>query len=261
MRINNDSKKYPELKVSHVVSISIVLVVFIIGFSNIPVSHSVLTYSMLVSVNPQKDPIMQGEYPTIVGSVKDQAYRPVPDATVFILFGSEAVTTTTDNQGNFKYKSAILQTPGTYEIDITVTKSGYIKQLAKSTYTVTPYSTTQTTSANTTTAITNTISGLPVFVGNYTVYLGKVAQWNLETTCFVDFSDKYVRFLKTCDLYNLNPQDFKIDQKVISMVTVIQYDGTYRLFPQNVYNKAYYLGNDTARNFVATTWQSYVAPQ
>jgi hypothetical protein len=248
------------LKVSHIVSISVVLAIFIIGFSNIPVSHSILTYSMLVSVNPQKDPIMQGEYVVIVGNVKDQAYRPIHDATVFILFGSEAVTTTTDNQGNFKYKSAILQTPGTYEIDVTVTKSGYIKQLAKTTYTIKPYSTTKTTSANTTTAITNTITGLPVSAGDYTVYLGKVAQWNLETTCFVDFSDKYVRFLKTCDLYNLNPQDFKIDQKVISMVTVIEYNGTYRLFPQNVYNEAYYLGNDTASDFAAKTWQSYVAP-
>jgi hypothetical protein len=235
--------------------------VFIIGFSNIPVSHSVLTYSMIVSVNPQNDTIMEGEYPVIVGSVKDQAYRPVPDATVFILFGTEAVTTTTDSKGNFMYKSAILQDPGTYEIDVTVTKSGYIKQLAKSTYTIKEYSITETTSANTTTAITNTITGLPVIAGNYTVYLGKVAQWNLETTCFVDFSDKYVRFLKTCDLYNLNPQDFKIDQKVISMVTVIQYGDTYRLFPQNVYNKAYYLGNDAAENFVSSTWQSYVAPQ
>lgn len=216
---------------------------------------------MLVSVNPQKNPLMPGEFPVIVGNVKDQAYRPVPDATVFILFGSEAVTTTTDNKGNFKYTSAILQDPGTYEIDVTVTKSGYIKQLAKSTYTIKTYSTTKITPANTTTAIANTITGLPVFAGNYTVYLGKVAQWNLESTCFVDFSDKYMRFLKTCDLYNLNPQDFKIDQKVISMVTVIQHDDTYRLFPQSVYNKAFYLGNDTARNFVATTWQSYVAPQ
>lgn len=248
------------MKVTHIVSITVVLAVFVIGFSNIPISHSVLTYSMLVSVKPLKDPIMQGEYPVIVGNVIDQAYRPVPNANVFIIFGSEAVTTTTDNQGNFKYQSAIPETPGTYEIDVTVTKSGYIKQLATSTYTVNPYPTTKTTLANTTTAITNTISGLPVSAGNYTVYLGKVAQWNLETTCFVDFSDKYMRFLKTCDLYNLDPQDFKMDQKVIPMVTVIQYNGTYRLFPENVYNEAYYLGNDTTSNFAATTWQSYVAP-
>lgn len=249
------------MKATHIISLSLVLAVFVIGFSNIPVSHSVLTYNMLVIVKPQKDPIMQGDHVVIVGSVTDQAYKPVPNANVFILFGSKAVTTTTDNQGNFKYQSATSETPGTYEIDVTVTKLGYIKQLAKTTYTVKPYPTTKTTSANTTTSISNTITGLPVSAGNYTVYLGKVAQWNLETTCFVDFSDKYMRFLKTCDLYNMNPQDFKVDQKVISMVTVIQYGDTYRLFPQDVYNKAYYMGNNAASNFAASTWQSYVAPK
>lgn len=215
---------------------------------------------MLVSVKPQKDPITQGDFPVIVGNVTDQAYRPVANANVFIIFGSEAVTTTTDNSGKFRYQSAIPGTPGTYEIDVTVTKPGYVKQIATSAFTVDPYPTTKTTIANTTTSITNTISGLPVLAGNYTVYLGKVAQWNLETTCFVDFSDKYLRFLRTCDLYNLEPQDFKIDQPVIPLVTVIQYNGTYRLFSDNVYSEAYYLGNDTAENFVAAKWQSYVAP-
>lgn len=236
-------------------------IVAIIGFSSIQASHSVLTYSMLVNVKPLKDPIMQGEYPVIVGNVTDQAYRPVADAQVFIIFGSEAVTTTTDNQGQFEYKSAIPATPGTYEIDVTVTKQGYIKQLASSVYTVDPYTSTMTTSANTTTSLTNTITGLPVNAGNFTVYMGKVEHWNLETTCFVDFSDKYVRFLKTCDLYNLDPQDFKIDQNVIPIVTVIEYNGTYRLFPDQVYSEAYYLGNDTATNFINATWNSYLPPK
>ena len=215
---------------------------------------------MLVSVAPEKDPIMQGDYPVIVGNVTDQAYKPVPNANVFIIFGSEAVTTTTGADGKFRYQSAKSATPGTYEIDVTVTKPGYLKQLATSVYTVNPYPTTMTTPANTTVPVTYTISGLPVSAGNYTVYLGKVAQWNLETTCFVDFSDKYMRFLKTCGLYNLDPEDCKIDQKVIPMVSVIQYNGTYRLFPENVYHEAYYLGNDTAESFVEGTWQSYVPP-
>ena len=237
------------------------LVIAILGFSNIPTSHSLLTYSMLVSVKPQVDPIMQGQFPVIVGNVTDQAYKPVSNANVFIIFGSEAVTTTTDSDGKFKYQSAIPATTGTYEIDVTVTKPGYIKQLADSAYTVYPYPTTKSTPANTTVALSNTITGLPVSAGNYTVYLGKVSQWNLETTCFVDFADKYMRFLHTCDLYNLDRQDFKFDQKVIPMVTVIEYNGTYRLFPDNVYNEAYYLGNDTSSNFAALTWQSYVAPK
>ncbi|MGI0047184.1 MAG: carboxypeptidase-like regulatory domain-containing protein [Nitrosotalea sp.] len=248
------------MKKVHAISVSVVLMIFVIAFSNIQVSHSVLTYSMLVSVKPQTDPIMQGDYPVITGNVTDQAYQPVADATALILFGNEAVTTTTDNQGEFTYTSAIPATPGTYEVDVTVTKEGYIKQMASSTYTVNPYPTTMNTYANVTTAMTNTISGLPVSAGNYTVFLGKVAQWNLETTCFVDFSDKYLRFLKTCDLYNLAPEDFQIDQQVIPMVTVIQYNDTYRLFPESIYDKAYYLGNETSSGFIAETWQNYTAP-
>ncbi len=248
------------MKRTHLAIIPIVFVLFVIAFSSIQTSHSVLTYKMLVTVKPERDPIMQGEYPVIVGTVTDEAYKGVSNAKVFILFGSEAVTTTTDDQGNFRYQSAIPATPGTFEIDVTVTKNGYIKQLASSTYTVTPYPTTMKTIANVTTSVTNLISGLPVIAGNYTVYLGKVAQWNLETTCFVDFGDKYMRFLKTCDLYSMDPQDFQIDQKVIPMVTVIQYNNTYRLFPDNVYNIAYYLGNETAENYVSKTWQNYTAP-
>jgi hypothetical protein len=248
------------LKGTHIVSISVALVVFVIAFSSIQVSHSALSYSMLVNVKPQTDPITQGDYPVIIGNVTDQAYKPVTDATVLILFGSEAVTTTTDNQGDFRYQSAIPATPGTYAIDVTVSKTGYVKELASSTYTVNPYPTTKTTQANVTTALSNTITGLPISTGNYTVSLGKVTQWNLETTCFVDFSNKYMRFLKTCDLYNLAPEDFQIDQQVIPIVTVIQYNNTYRLFPENVYMSAYYLGNDTLNNFITETWNNYTAP-
>lgn len=209
---------------------------------------------MLVNVHPETNPIIQGDYPVIMGNVTDQAYRPVTNANVFILFGSEAVTTTTDSLGNFRYPSAIPSTPGTYEIDVTVTKQGYIKQLASSTYTVNPYSTT-TTIGNVTTSVSKTVTGLPVTSGNYTVYLGKVAQWNLETTCMVDFSNKYMRFLKTCDLYNLEPQDYQQDQPVIPVVTVIQYNNEYRLFPDNIYTESFYMDNGTLNSFVKSTWQ------
>lgn len=257
--INNKSKKYSELKGITIVPISAVLVVFIIAFSSIQVSHSTLTYNMLVNVSPQTNPITQGDYPVIIGNVTDQAYQPVTGATVLILFGSEAVTVTTDSQGDFRYQSAIPSTPGTYQIDVTVSKTGYINALASSTYTVNPYPI-NATQANATAALSNPVTGLPISTGNYTVYLGKVTQWNLETTCFVDFSTQYLRFLKTCDLYNLAPADFQTDQPIIPMVTVIQYNNTYRLFSESVYNEAYYLGNGTLNGFITKAWQSYTAP-
>lgn len=133
-----------------------------------------------------------------------------------------------------------------------------MKQLASSSYTVNPYSS-KKTSADAA-MLSNLVTGLPVTAGNYTVFLGKVTQWNLETTCMVDFSNEYMRFLKTCDLYNLEPQDFQQDQQIIPMVTVIQYDNTYRLFPDSVYTEAFHMGNNTLNNFVKGTWQNYTAP-
>lgn len=238
-----------------ILTVCAVLVAIII-LANVQVSDSVLTYKILATVKPEKSPIMKGEYPVFVGTAKDEAYKPVANAHVLILFGNEVVATTTDDHGNYRYQSAIPSTPGTYEIDVTVTKDGYIKGLASSTYEVDAF---QASTATNATPL-QTINGLPVEAGNYTVYLGKVTQWNLETTCFVKFSDKYIRFLKTCDLYNLVPAGyFQPDEKIIPMVSVIQYNDAYRLFSQSVYDSAYYMNNDTLKTFVAATWKNYTA--
>jgi hypothetical protein len=214
---------------------------------------------MLVTVKPEKSPIMEGEFPVIIGTVKDEAYKPIANANILILYGNEVVTTTTNYQGNYKYTSAIPATPGTYEIDVTATKDGYIKGLASSTYEVDSFLSTST-NANVNTTPLKAINGLPIQSGNYTVYLGKVGEWNLETTCFVAFSDKYVRFLKTCDLYNMVPKGyFQPDAKIIPMVSVIQFNDKYRLFSQNVYNTAYYMDNDTLKTFLPTTWANYTS--
>ncbi len=228
----------------------------IIILSNVQVSDSVLTYQLLVTVQPEKSPIMEEDFPVIIGTVKDEAYKPVANANVLILFGNEAVTTTTDVQGNYRYQSAIPATPGTYEIDVTATKGApYLKGLASSTYEVDSFQTMANNTANTATPF-QAVNGLPVQAGNYTVYLGKVTQWNLETTCFVAFGDQYVRFLKTCDLYNIvGSNSFSADSQTFPPVTVIQYNNeTSKLFPESVYNSAYFMANDTLNTFVANTW-------
>ncbi len=229
---------------------------FLIGFtiilSSIQVSESTLTSKMLVSVKAEKDPITEGDFPVIVGTVSDQAYKPIANANVLIMFGTVIVTTTTDDKGNFRYESAMPSTHGIYEVDVTATMDGYTKGLANSTFTVTPRQTAP--------IVTKTITGLPIEAGNYTVFLGKVAQWNLETTCFVDFGDKYMRFLKTCDLYGMAPEDFQSDQTIIPMVSVIQNNDTYRLFPESVYINASDMENKTLNTFVASTFANYTAP-
>ena len=246
-----------------ILTICAVLVGTILILSNIQVSDSVLTYKMLVTVQPEKSPIMEGDFPVIMGTVKDEAYKPITNVNVLILFGNEAVTTTTDAQGNYKYQSAIPAKPGTYEIDVTATKGGYyLKGQASTTYEVDSFQTIIYNAVNTANSTGNTVipfqavNGLPVQTGNYTVYLGKVTQWNLETTCFVAFGDKYVRFLKTCDLYNIaGPDSFSADSQTFPPVAVIQYgNDTYKLFSQSVYNTAYFMSNGTLNAFVAHTW-------
>lgn len=229
---------------------------FLIGFtvmmSSVQVSESALVSKMLVSVKAEKDPITEGGFPVIIGTISDQAYKPIANANVLIMFGTIIVTTTSDDKGNFRYESAMPSTHGIYEVDVTATKDGYAKSLGSSTFTVSPRQTAP--------VVTKTITGLPIQAGNYTVFLGKVVQWNLETTCFVDFSDKYMRFLKTCDLYNMAPEDFKDDQTVIPMVSVIQSNDTYRLYPENVYLSAANMENETLNTFVAGTFANYTAP-
>jgi hypothetical protein len=221
--------------------------------SGIQVSESILSNKMLVSVRAEKDPITEGGFAVITGTVQNEAYKPIANANVLIMFGTVIVSTSTDEQGNFRYQSATPSTHGIYEVDITATKEGYTKGLGKTTFTVSP--------RQTVSSVTKTITGLPIEAGNYTVFLGKVAQWNLETTCFVDFSDKHMRFLKTCDLYNMAPEDFKTDQQIIPMVSVIYNNDTYRLFPENVYLRSANMENNTLEIFVAGTFANYTAPQ
>jgi hypothetical protein len=215
--------------------------------SNVQVSDSVLSNKMIVTVKAEKDPITEGGLPVIIGTVKDQGYKSVPNANVLIAFGSVIVTTTTDAQGNYRYQSATPFTQGVYEVDVTASKIGYVKGLASATFTVKPNVVAS--------AVPKTLSGLPIQVGNYTVFLGKVAQWNLETTCFVNFADKHMRFLKTCDLFSWAPDDFKMDQPMMSMVSVLQYNDVYKLFPKQVYVTTAGMTNDTSlKKFVSDTW-------
>ena len=122
--------------------------------SNVQISESVLSSKMLISVKAEKDPITEGGFPTIIGTVKDQAYKPISNANVLIRFGTIIVTTTTDDKGDFRYQSATPSTHGIYEIDVTATKDGYAKSDTSSTFTVSPRQVIST--------VTKTITGLPI---------------------------------------------------------------------------------------------------
>lgn len=219
-------------------------------FPNISTSDSALG-KLIVTVKAEKTPLSVREFPVIVGTVTDEASKPIGNAKVKITFAKEVITTTTDSSGNFRYESAKSSSPGNYIINIVVTKDGYGNGFGSSNYFV-----------NTAPPVTYSkgTKGTPIVIGNYTVYLGKVTEWNLETTCFVAFGDEYKRFLKTCDLYTMAPDDFKKPTKMISVLSVIKYDNDYRLFPISVYYDVYKQTNDVRTSFITNTWKNYTAP-
>jgi len=236
--------------------LKIILAGIILGMllivSNVHVSESYLIWNLVVTVKPEKTPINYSEFPVITGTVTDEASKPIEGAHVKITFAKEVVTTSTDQFGNFKYQSVLPILPGYYMINAVVTKDGYSTGLASSNLMV-----------NVPQAVTYTraISGDPIVSGNYTVYLGKVTDWNLETTCFVKFGDQFKRFLKTCDLYNLIPADFQTDSVVVHSVAVIQHNGTdYRLFPGSDYFTAVSLNDTELSKYVYNVWGNYTAP-
>ena len=220
-------------------------------FSNVHISESYLQYNLIVTVKPKTTPIKDTDFPVIIGTVTDEASKPIEGAHVKITFAKEVVTTTTDQYGNFRYDSVLPILPGYYMINAIVTKDGYNTGLASSDVMVNIPTITYS----------KAISGDPIVSGNYTIYLGKVTDWNLETTCFVKFGDQFKRFLKTCDLYDLAPADFQTDASVVHSVAVIQHNGTdYRLFPVSDYFAAVAL-NDTAQSsYVYGVWGNYTAP-
>lgn len=219
-------------------------------FSNFNISDSTLG-KLVVTVNPEKTPISEKQTPVIVGTVTNEASKPIENAKIKITFAKEVVTTSTDSNGKFRYESTLSTSPGNYMINVVATKDGYGTGFATSSIFV-----------NTPAQVTYSkgTTGAPVSVGNYMVYIGKVTEWNLETTCFVSFGDEYKRFLKTCDLYAMAPSDFKKPTKMISVVTVIKYNDEYRLFPIGVYYETLKQAEDTRIQHVSNSWKNYVVP-
>ncbi|HSD04410.1 MAG TPA: carboxypeptidase-like regulatory domain-containing protein [Nitrosopumilaceae archaeon] len=205
---------------------------------------------LLVTVKPEKTPLSAREYPVIIGTVTDEASKPIGNAKVKLTFAREVITTTTDSNGIFRYESARPSSPGQYAINVVATKEGYGTGFGSSNYFV-----------NTPAPVTYSkgTKGAPLTVGNYTVYLGKVTEWNLEDTCFVVFGDEYKRFLNTCDLYAMAPENFKKPTKMISTLAVMKHNDEYRLFPVSAYYDAVKRSENTKTQYVISTWNNYTA--
>ncbi len=89
---------------------------------------------LVTSAWPLNDPLEDGQFPIIVGNVKDQAGNPVSDAQVKIAFATETVSSTTNNVGSFYIELKIPAQPGDYNVSVISTKEGYGMSIVSTTY-------------------------------------------------------------------------------------------------------------------------------
>lgn len=226
--------------------IGIVLGMILIS-ANMQISDSTLG-KLVVTVKPEKTPISARESPVIIGTVTDEASKPIGNAKIKLTFAKEVITTTTDSNGNFRYESVKPSSSGHYAINAIATKEGYGTGFGSSNYFV---------NAPAPVTYSKGTKGAPLIIGNYTIYLGKVTEWNLEDTCFVAFGDEYKRFLNACDLYNMATEDFKKPTKMISVLAVMKYNDEYRLFPVSVYYDTFKQSEDAKTQYVINIWNSH----
>ena len=99
------------------------------------VSYADSTMGDLVTTAwPLNDPLEDGDFPIIVGNVKDQAGNPVSGAQVNIAFSTETVSSTTNNVGSFYIELQAPAQPGDYTVSVVTTKEGYGMSIVSTTY-------------------------------------------------------------------------------------------------------------------------------
>jgi len=111
-------------------SIILSLMIFSITVSNVNSTMG----DLVTTAWPLNVPLEDGQFPIIVGNVKDQAGNPVSDALVKIAFATDTVSSTTNNVGSFYIELKTPAQPGDYTVSVISTKEGYGMSIESTTY-------------------------------------------------------------------------------------------------------------------------------
>jgi len=90
--------------------------------------------SLVITVKPEKSPLESGEIPVLVGTVTDQANKPIGNATVNISTSYGTFGISTDNYGKFLYNYSNPVAPAQYLVNVKAQKDGYGIGLASTTF-------------------------------------------------------------------------------------------------------------------------------
>lgn len=90
--------------------------------------------NLVVTVKPEKNPLESNEIPVLVGTVTDQANKPIANATVNISTSYGTFGISSDNNGTFVYNYSNPVAPAQYLINVKAQKDGYGMGLTSTTF-------------------------------------------------------------------------------------------------------------------------------
>ncbi|HXV37957.1 MAG TPA: carboxypeptidase-like regulatory domain-containing protein [Nitrosopumilaceae archaeon] len=98
------------------------------------VAFAVPMGSLVVTVKPEKNTLETGEIPVVLGTVTDQASKPIANAIVNISTSHGTETVVTDSDGKFRYQYTDSVLPNQYIVNVKAKKDGYGVGIAKTTF-------------------------------------------------------------------------------------------------------------------------------
>jgi hypothetical protein len=90
--------------------------------------------NLVVSVTPEKNTLESSDIPVILGTVTDQASKPITGAKVNISTSYGTIVVVTDAEGKFRYQYTEPISPSQYVVNVKAQKDGYGIGLAKTTF-------------------------------------------------------------------------------------------------------------------------------
>jgi len=109
------------------------VILSIIVLSSLSYANSSLG-DLVTTAWPLNNPLEKGDFPIIVGNVKDQGGHPVEGAQVKITFATKTISSITNNVGSFYIELKTAAEPGDYKVSIITTKEGYGMSIVNTSY-------------------------------------------------------------------------------------------------------------------------------
>jgi len=199
--------------------------------------------ALFLAVQPVITPTLIKAAPVVSGSVTDMNGIAVANATVTVTISSKQTEVQTDGQGSFTINLPSKIHVGEYVIEVQASKILYNSALSYVEYTVNP-------------PLGKMATTPPLYYGNYTLYLGDVTRWNDSTgTCTVTIAGSHKVINQACNPANMGFGN-QISGKSDSLLSLMQINGTYKIFPASVYFSIIRLTPSLVPGYLNETWNS-----